>query len=306
MPEVILSNFLQPKSTPIEMEKLEVCEYPDEKMPSTARHALLSTQLLLALNVALMFSILVGGFTVYQDFSTKYAGVQHLVSRPEQMAPYVEAVMKEAATSFILGALKGSVAGFLGDLLRPEPFASTGTAVNAFAKSVMTTFNPNSLLSTCSDFITCPAQPNGYYPYALQCQNGRTVWCNYQGEQFNCANQTCVAPYVYSVASWTKAISGLLAQFSTAEQGSNSNAAFNTGLLNLEAILPWVSSQANASDWQRAGVRCLDFVQIVNGVDWTGEYADFNGAVHVFDVSTNVREVTQYVQQVCQYLVDLQ
>jgi hypothetical protein len=263
-----------------------------------SRGSMLSMQLLLALNAALMFVVLLSGWSIYQDVSAKLRTAENIFSNPEQLAPYAEVVIREAATSFILGAVNGSIAQFASDMLRAETYAELATQLNGFSSNVINAFGGTPPAS-CSDYITC--QTNGY----VQCSSGKLVYCDYQGQQINCANQSCVAPYVYSVATMVNSVSYLIAQLNGPSQSSNSNAAFSTGLLNVEAIVPWVERQANANDWFDAGLRCKTLTEKVLGVTWNGAYIDFNGNEHRFNVSKDVSRIVGLVDQVCTDLLKL-
>jgi hypothetical protein len=280
----------------------------EETLPLRAevmtRTSMVSMQLLLALNAALMFVVLLSGWTIYNDVSLKLRAAEEIISSPEKLAPYAEVIIRDAAASFLLGAVNGSIAQFIGDIARPEMFASLGSSVNTFSTSVLSAFGGAPPLS-CSDYLQCPNSENGQYPFAMQCNSGAVVWCQWGGQQINCASQSCVAPYVYSVATYANTISALLAQLSGPSQSSNSDAAFSTGVLNLAAVIPWVQRQADANDWFNAGIRCQNLVEKVNSVSWNGEYVDFNGRNHIFNVTRHVTDATAYVKQVCDDLVKL-
>ncbi|CUG60765.1 membrane-associated protein, putative [Bodo saltans] len=280
----------------------------EERTPLRAeamtRTSMVSMQLLLALNAALMFVVLLSGWSIYQDVSQKLRAAEDIISTPEKLAPYAEVIIRDAASSFLFGAINGSIAQFVGDIARPEIFASLGASVSTFTGSVISAFGGAPPLS-CSDYIDCPNSQNGQYPFAMQCNSGAVVWCQYGGQQINCASQSCVAPYVYSVATFANTISALLTQLSGPSQSTNSDAAFSTGVFNLAAVIPWVQRQANANDWFNAGIRCQNLVQKVNSVSWNGEYIDFDGRSHIFNVTNHVTDATAYVKQVCDDLVKL-
>lgn len=284
------------------MKSMEL-EQLTPRMDATTRVSMLSMQLLLALNAALMFAVLVSGWSMYQDVSTKMRMAEDLLSTPEQLAPYAEVVLREAATSFILGAVNGSIAQFVGDMLRAESYAAMAEQLNDFSSSVIAAFEGSD--AACNDYVTCPYSPSGQYPFSIQCNTGKLVWCYYQNQQINCANQSCVAPYVYSVATFVNSVSSLVSRLNGPTQTANSDAALNSGLLNIEALIPWVQRQADSTDWFNAGVRCKSLTQKVLGVSWNGQYVDFDGQVHTFDVSSQVGEVVGYVNQVCNDLVKI-
>ncbi|CUG32767.1 membrane-associated protein, putative [Bodo saltans] len=257
-------------------------------------------QLLLALNAALMFVIVLSGWSMYQEFTVKMRAAENLLAHPEKLAPLAQVVMQDAASAFLFGAVNGSIAQFIGDMVRPEIYASLATSVSTFSNKVMGAFQGGS----CNNYVSCPNSPS--LPYSLTCSNGKQVWCQYVGQYHNCGGGvSCVEPTIYGAASIANSVSSLIAQLTGPSQSTNNNAAFSTGAFNLEAVVPWVQRQTNVNDWLSAGTRCQSLVQKVNNVDWFGSYVDFDGRQRSFNVSHNVQDVTGYFSAVCDGLVKL-
>lgn len=267
-----------------------------------------STQALAALNVALLACLLVGGLTVFRDMGPRLQRAQRLVGFATDgfdtgSAFLLGETLNNVANTFVFGALNGSVPQFLGDMMRAGQYVSLAAALESFSSGVMQAFD-GSPPGICEDTITCPSPIE--YPTPVVCASGKVVLCQYQGQVLSCANETCIASYVYSVASMVNTVSSIVTRLSNnGSQASNSDAAFDDGLLNVEAATGWVEAQANPYDWRGAGRRCLDFAARVRSVTWSGEYVDFNGVYRDYNVSKDVNHAVRYVEQVCNNLISV-
>ncbi|CUG60749.1 membrane-associated protein, putative [Bodo saltans] len=277
------------------------------------RSSSLTTQLLAAINIALLVCLISGGMRAYQDLAPRILKVQQFMPTASshsggahKLSPAAAALLRDTlqqvSSSFLFGAVNGSLPEFLGDMLRPQVYAQLANAAVPFAASVLQAFNYTPA-NVCQNIETITCEQ---YNVQMYCnQTGKYVWCNYPGQVISCATKTCLSKYVYSVASMVEGVGALIRELQGPSQSSNSNAAFNSGELNIEALAGWLESQTNLGDWRNAGTRCLNLVEQVRSVDWVGTYTDFNGNGRNFNVTKNVGDVTDYIGQVCGNLVDL-
>jgi hypothetical protein len=279
------------------------------------RSSSITTQLLAAVNIALLVCIISGGMNVYQDLAPRLVRLQRLMpisasthgnGEPVKLSPAAAALVRETlqhiSSSFLLGAVNGSLPEFVGDMMRPQVYAQLADAAVPFAVSVLRAFNGTpSAVCQNQETITCEQYNTQVYCNETQ----RYVWCNYPGQVISCASEVCVSKYVYAVASMIETVGHRIAQLKGPSQTSNSGAAFNSGDMNLEAVAGWIAAQTNLEDWRNAGTRCLNLVKQVRSVDWAGAYTNFNGNNYQFNVTSSVVDAANYVDQVCGDLVSL-
>lgn len=270
------------------------------------------TQVLVAINIALLVCMISGALTVYQDLAPRIARMQQLIPStiasptsapqvPPEMTKLVRDVLEDVSGTFLFGAVNGSLPQFLGDMLRPEVYAQLAEVLVPFAGSVLEAFD-HTPATVCQDVPVITCEQYG----EVQCNNtGAWVMCEYPGQIINCATAPCIATYVYAVASLISSVGSRIAELQGPSQPSNSNAAFSSGLLNIEGLVGWVQGQTNIVDWRSAGNRCLDLTARVNAIDWSGSYVKFNGDNRAFNATKGVERITSYVDQVCQNIVDL-
>lgn len=258
-------------------------------------------KLLLILNLLLMGVLLLSGaIAVYHAHHSLTAASRTLdqfskmVEHPELLAQ----LASSAASSWIAGKLNGSIALFAQNLLTTD-IATFATEVNAFGSKVMMAFDNTPPLS-CSNPVTCQ-QGNIY----VQCNGGNTVYCGYQGQVLNCANQTCIAGQVMAVASLVTAVSANIMPYNGPAMTPSSDAALSDGLLNVANVLPWIADQVNLQQWQKLGVVCKEVTSAVKRMRFNGAYVDAAGRKEIYNSTAQVMQAVGYVDQVCNDLVTL-
>ena len=264
----------------------------------------LTFKLLLGANTILLALILMFALHAHREVSFG-AGVFHdaldIVTSPKpspQVIQRAAGALRDLSDTFFFGSVNGSVATFALQLLHSDIGGIAGQVSN-FADRVFRAFNVPPP-TTCEQMVRC--QQGG----ELFCPNGERRWCNYAGQDVNCASLECVAPHVAHVASLISSVAGkikLVRPYPV--NSSNSPAAFSDGIFRLDLLLDWVNSQLDASDWVTAGRACQNVAAQVRTIDWTGMYIDDRGRRQNWNENKRVRDGVDYVLQVCDNIVNI-
>ncbi len=274
-------------------------------MPSFAQPATSSSTVdfLIIFNILLMTVLLVGGaVAVHHAHSSLYAASHSLdqfskmVDHPEMLA----SLASSAASSWMAGKLNGSIALFAQNLLTTN-FSTFATQANAYSSKLVTAFTNSPPPASCYSPVTCQQS----YSY-IQCSNGKSVYCWYEGQVMNCANQTCIAGHVMSIASMVAAISANIMPYNGPSTTPNSDAAFSDGMFNVGNVIPWIADQMNIQRWQQLGVVCKQVTLAVKRLRFDGVYVDQDGTQQIYNSTADVWQGVGYVDQICDDLVTLQ
>jgi hypothetical protein len=270
----------------------------NERRPLVSNNVL---AVLLIANIVMLAVVLAAGALVVNSALTRYKSaartldqVSLVLDRPEMLVD----VVTSGAETWLLGQLNGSIPKFAQNILSTD-IAHLASQLNAFSFSVMNSFD-GPPPSSCYWPLTCPASDT-----YVQCSNGQTVFCYNQGEVVNCANQTCIAGYVQSIASMIQAVSSNLLAYAGPVTVPTGNAALSSGLFNLANVIPWIERQTSAADWQQAGVFCKEATSALKRLRFDGAYVGFGGNQHIYNATRNVMTVVQYVDQICDDLLTL-
>ena len=266
-----------------------------------------TTTLLLGLNTALLFALLVLAGAAYHDVAKKSAAITEVFTSPTPSPAAVAAVSrmaKAAVTHFILGAADGQVSDFITGVLTTD-FASIATAMYNMSTSVQTAFQSQVKPASCYapfqcqsvGWVTCPT-------------TGMQAYCGYVNQIVNCATQSCLASSVITGASFVASVASVMVPFQQVSGMPVSGMplgvpAMSDGVFRLDLFLNWLRAQTVDADWKNAATLCRQATTRLRQLSWIGTYLNTDGNSVSWDINNKIADITQYVDQVCSGLQNL-